>query len=149
MGQTIVSIAPKPSNDDDLPTLRLSTLRRLLARSPPLDVFDQTTPLSEIERALCSSCASIAILVDSMNILRGTVSHAELERIDDHAAPAEAVMSRRVVSMLPETDIEAAYVTMMVHRTDHVLVVTASGELLGALSKADLERAQRRPRRVS
>jgi CBS domain-containing protein len=139
MGRT----TSEPRHSEDLPTLRLTTLRRLLSKTAPPMVFDESICVSDIEQVLALSPGSLAVLVDAANVLQGTLSAAELELVADHSVCAANVMSRRVVSLLPETDLDTAVATMLVHRTDHVLVVTASGQLLGAFSKHDLEQFRR------
>lgn len=131
----------------ELPTLRLATLRRLLATKPAPLVFAKDTPLRIVEEALGELPQSAVVLVDRDHALCGVLAVADLPATHDGAARAEIAMSTRIVFLEPEHDVVAALATLDAHHADHV-VVTLAGELLGVLSRADLERAHR-PRRAA
>jgi len=131
----------------ELPTLRLATLRRLLATKPAPLVFARDTPLRIVEEALGELPQSTIVLVDRDHALCGVLAVADLPPDHERAARAEIAMSTRIVFLEPEHDVDAALATLDAHHADHV-VVTLAGELLGVLSRADLERAHR-PRRAA
>ena len=122
---------------NDAPTLRLVTLRRLLGRREPPMVFDTRTIVSLIARALATSPATFAAIVDAASILRGTLCLADLAD-HDPAAAAEVAMVTLAPIMRPEDDVEDALLEMMAHAADRVLVVDSKGILLGVLTERDL-----------
>jgi len=134
------SFAILPSGSQDLPTLRLRTLRRELVGVLPPIVLDARAPLIEVERALIDAGGGLAILVDASGVFQGTVSLAELRAADDGRAAAATRMSSRVPMMEPESEVEGAMRAMGHAGVEHVLVVAADGALLGVLSRRDLER---------
>ena len=122
---------------DDLPTLRLVTLRRLLSNTVPPLVFDTSANIAAMKAALRDSPSSIAVLVDHDNILHGTVCLADLAAVDG-AQPASTVMATATPVLAAENDVEAAYLEMFTHHADRVLVVDPTGRLLGVLTMRDL-----------
>jgi predicted transcriptional regulator len=126
----------------DMPTLRLWTLRKLLAHTPPPLVFDQASPIGVIADALAETRNALAVLVDPAQNFRGILSH-ELVARGERTTPADQVMTTRTTVMEPEADVEAAVAMIREYELDHVLVVTANGRLLGVLSRGDLEAAGR------
>jgi CBS domain-containing protein len=131
--------------DLELPTVRLATLRRLLAGSPSPLVFASDTPIAIVEEALWDVPHAKVVLVDDHGALVGVLSEVPLVR--DHDARAVTAMTTRLVILEPEHDIETAIATLSIHRVDHV-VVALEGVLIGVLSRDDLERAHR-PRRAA
>ena len=130
--------------DLELPTVRLATLRRLLAGAPSPLVFARDTPLSIIEEALSDVPRARVVLVDRDHSLCGVLS--ELPVVCDHAAHADTAMTTRIVYLEPENDLETALATLVIHHADQV-VVALEGTLLGVVSRTELERAQ--PRRCA
>jgi hypothetical protein len=110
---------------DETPTLRMVTLRRLVARKPLPIVVANGTAASEIFRELPDA---IVVFVDERGVLCGT------QRRADPGAVADAPI------LEPEQDVESARLAMRVHRADRVLVVDASGHLLGVVTDRDLDR---------
>ena len=131
--------------DPLLPTIRLTTLRRLLAGSPSPLVFASDTPIAIIEEALWDVPHAKVVLVDDQCALVGVLSEVPLLR--DHDARAVTAMTTRIVILEPEHDTETAIASLAIHRADHV-VVALQGALIGVLSRNDLERAHR-PRRAA
>jgi CBS domain-containing protein len=131
----------------ELPTVRLATLRRLLKTKPAPLVFARDTPLRIVDEALGELPQSTVVLVDRDHSLCGVLAAANLPDDHDQAARADVAMSTRIVFLEPENDVETALATLQAEHADHVVVALA-GELLGVLSRADLERAQR-PRRAA
>jgi CBS domain-containing protein len=131
----------------ELPTVRLATLRRLLKTKPAPLVFARDTPLRIVDEALGELPQSTVVLVDRDHSLCGVLAVANLPADHDEAARADVAMSTRIVFLEPEHDVDAALATLDANHADHVVVALA-GELLGVLSRADLERAHR-PRRAA
>jgi CBS domain-containing protein len=131
----------------ELPTVRLATLRRLLQTKPAPLVFARDTPLRIVDEALGELPQSTVVLVDRDHSLCGVLAVANLPADHDEAARADVAMSTRIVFLEPEHDVDAALATLDANHADHVVVALA-GELLGVLSRADLERAHR-PRRAA
>jgi CBS domain-containing protein len=123
--------------DDDLPTLRLVTLRRLLPRHGRTLAFELATPVAQVAAALGGS-AAIAAVVDGTGILQGTVALADLCDCDP-ACPIGAVMQRDASVLQAELELEQAWSLV---RDDRVLVVDADGRLLGILTRRDLAAAK-------
>jgi Mg/Co/Ni transporter MgtE len=125
---------------DDLPTLRLVTLRHLIPKTAPPLIFDGSTPISVVEAGLRDSPSTVAVLIDESGILRGTICFSDLGAVDGRRR-ADAVMSTTTPIVEPECDIEEVRVTMATHDADRVVVVTAAGELLGVLTAGDIAQA--------
>jgi CBS domain-containing protein len=132
-------------HDLELPTLRLATLRRLLADQPSPLVFARDTPLWVIEEAMWEMPRAKVVLVNPDHALCGVLVANELPIIRDHAMCADTVMITRIVYLEPEHDLETAIATLAFHHADHV-VVALEGALLGVLSREELEQAQPRRR---
>jgi|SRR5450755_1086635 predicted transcriptional regulator len=126
---------------DELPTLRMSTLRRLLRQTVPPIVIDPSTPIATVARTLAALPGATAVLVDASLVLRGTLAIDELDGPSDHAAEAIAV---KTPMMEPETDLDSARMTMQLAGVDRVLVVAFNGQLLGVITRDDLDRAMKR-----
>jgi predicted transcriptional regulator len=127
---------------DDMPTLRIITLRRIVARRAAPLVFDSRTTIATIDDAFQRSSTTFAALVDSAGVLRGTLCIADLADIDRNAS-ADAVMVTNAPIVRPEDDIDEAHLEMTAHGADRVLVVESSGVLLGVLTERDLIRGRR------
>ncbi len=124
----------------ELPTVRLATLRRLLAGSITPLVFHRETPLSIIEEALWDVPLAKVVLVDPEGALCGVLTGMDLPLVREHAATAESAMSERIVFLEPEHDVETAIATLQFNHAEYVVVALA-GDLVGVLSRADLARA--------
>jgi CBS domain-containing protein len=124
----------------EFPTLRLATLRRLVAHAPPPLVFACDTPIAIVEEALAELPFAKVVLVDAQHALCGVMVAGDLPTERASGVELETVMDTRIVFLAPEHDVEAALATLRAHQAEHV-VVTLAGELLGVLSRADLERA--------
>jgi CBS domain-containing protein len=133
------------THTDELPTLRLVTLRRLVRGTASPIVFDQETHVDEIEVALQGAPGAVVILVDGAGVLQGTLRLGDLRQLDP-AARAAHVMSRGTPMIDAENDIEAARLLMKCSATDRLLVVTPTGELLGVVTDGDLATAPSRRR---
>jgi predicted transcriptional regulator len=132
----------RPYLSDDTPTLRIISLRRVVARRAPPLVFDSRTPISKIDSLLRDSPTAFAALIDSAGVLRGTLCIADLADIDRNAC-ADAVMVTNAPIVRPEDDLDEAHLEMTAHGADRVLVVESSGVLLGVLTERDLIRGRR------
>jgi Mg/Co/Ni transporter MgtE len=126
---------------EDVPTLRLVTLRRLVKGVAPSLVFEETTPLESIAEALHDDPDATAVLVDRDSVLQGTLRLAELADWEGDV-PAAWVMERGAPVLEAENDIEAARYAMRKGDTDRVVIVSPSGELLGILTDRDLTRSR-------
>ena len=126
---------------DELPTLRMCTLRRLLRQTVPPIVIDPSTPIATVARTLAASPGAIAVLVDASFVLRGTLALDELDGPSDHVAEAIAV---KTPMMEPETDVDSARITMELAGVNRVLVVAFNGQMLGVITRDDLDRAMKR-----
>ena len=125
---------------DDATTLKLVTLRRLLAETPAHLIFDVHSHLDEIEHALLEAPRAVAVVVDDQGILQGTLRLADLPG-HDRTGGAETAMTRETPQLVPEHDPESALRLMHASGTDRLLVVEANGTLLGVLTDDDLRRA--------
>src|SRR3954468_6223317 len=121
-----------------LPTPRLATLRRLVAHLPPPLVFARETPIAIVGRALWELPFAKVVLVDRDHSLCGVLVASDLPPAATKTV--EQIMDTRIVFLAAEHDVDGALATLRAHRAEHV-VVTLAGELLGVLSRADLERA--------
>jgi len=108
--------------DLDLPTLRLVTLRRLLAGAPSPLVFARDTPLSIIEAARREVPNAKVVLVDGDHTLCGVLGGGH-----------------GIVVLEPEYDLQSALDALRAQHADYV-VVSLAGSLLGVLSRDELER---------
>jgi CBS domain-containing protein len=126
---------------NDLPTLRLVTLRRLLAKAPPHVVFDVRTAPATIAAAIRRTGA-VAVLVDGHGVLRGTLALADLEAADGSVRPEVRAIIAPI--LVPESNLEDAHTAMQVHGCERVVVATIRGELLGVLTRRDLARGAAR-----
>lgn len=122
---------------DELPTLRLVTLRRLVGRTQPPVVFDQATPIGVVEDVLERQPSATAVLVDGAHVYQGTLRLADLAD-RERTLPAERVMAIGTPVLQAEDDLEAARLAMQRSETDRVLVIAPDGELLGVLTDRDL-----------
>jgi hypothetical protein len=109
----------------DAPTLRLVTLRRLVAQRPSPLIVD-VAEAGTIVHELSVGCARVAVLVDADGAFCGTLCPGDAQPIVD--APV----------LLAEADRNEARSAMVTHGCDRVIVATATGELLGVLVAADL-----------
>ena len=114
----------------EVPTLRLVTLRRLLAKQAPPSVLAPTATVDAID-------SRFAVVVDDGNV-RGTVSRDDAWFAPD-GTPAEAVMSTRFIALEPEDDADTALEALRTHDVDRVVVISRRGELLGVLTSADMQ----------
>src|SRR5689334_4712118 len=118
------------SRFEDTVTLKLQTLRRLVAGAPSHLIFDVRTNLGEIEGALLATPRAVAVIVDDAGVLQGTLRLQDLPG-HDRSLAANAVMARDLLQAVPEQDPESALQVMRAHDVDRVLVVEANGTLLG------------------
>jgi Mg/Co/Ni transporter MgtE len=118
----------------EVPTLRLITLRRLLKGAPP-PVLESRTPVA----TMFEHDAAFAVVVDATRAVCGTVSRDEAWFATD-AAPAESVMSTSFVALEPEDDADTAAEALRARNADRVVVIARNGELLGVLTGADIMR---------
>src|SRR5450432_1519356 len=114
------------------------SLHRLIRDSVPPIVIDPSTPTSTVARMVTSRPGAIAVLMDVSFVVRGTLALEDLDG-SEHAADALAV---KTPFMEPETDIESARLTMLIAGVDRVLVVAHSGQLLGVITRVDLDRRE-------
>jgi CBS domain-containing protein len=131
----------------ELPTVRLATLRRLLATKPAPLVFASDTPLRIVEEALRELPLATVVLVDRDHALCGVLVATDVPAEHEEAMRASVAMSTKIVVLQPEHDVETALATLDTHHADHAVVALA-GQLMGVLSRGDLERAHR-PRRAA
>lgn len=124
---------------DELPTLRLVTLRRLVRGTRPPLVFAHDVRVAVVQQAFAREPSTVVVLVDDANVLCGTLRLADLSAMNDGCASVGDVM--RVAPVLEaEDDIETARCAMNSAATDRVVVIDTAGELLGVLTDRDLER---------
>jgi predicted transcriptional regulator len=126
--------------DPDVSTLRLKTLRRLLGRDRTLLVFDATTSIREVRAALALTGDVAAIVADG-GVLSGTVSMDDVATAEDSDAAIGDVMDRTAPLAPAELEVDDAFALVKEARADRVVVVAPSGELLGILTRAELEAA--------
>jgi len=125
---------------DDAITLKLLTLRKLLAANPAHLIFDVHSHLSEIEGRLLETPRAVAVVVDDRGVLQGTLRLADLPG-HDRTQPADTAMTRGAPQLVPEHDPDTALRLMRSVGIDRLLVVEANGTLLGVLTEEDLARA--------
>ncbi|MFT3694083.1 MAG: hypothetical protein QM831_13145 [Kofleriaceae bacterium] len=114
----------------DVPTLRLSTLRRLLAGMPSPLVFDRATPQHVVDEALRDVPRAKVVFVDS-EVFAG------IRVAGDPAVHTDAVF------LAPEEDVEGALATLESHHAGYV-VAALSGQLVGVLTRDELVAAMKR-----
>ena len=106
------------AHPEELPTLRMVTLRRLVARVARFHVIVLgESPLRD----------SPAVVVDGDGVFLGTLCFGEAE-------------PRMTPVVLAEDDVDAARRAMREHDIDRVAVIDPTGDLLGVVTAADLER---------
>lgn len=122
------------TNEDEAPTLRLTTLRTLVRHAPPLAVVPISTPLADLADVLLDHRVWI-VVVDQEGMLAGVLSSENAMRalacdpdgwVADH-------MARSSILLSAEADIEEAWGAVIHQDADHVLVASAHGDLLGVL----------------
>jgi len=126
-----------------MPTVRLRTLRRVVRGLAPPLVVSTMAPVGAVIEALASSPQATAVVVDVSHTVRGTVQLRELVGADADVA-IERVMATHDPVMEPERDVDSARLELAARGADRVLVATSDGDLLGVLTRTDLERAARR-----
>jgi CBS domain containing-hemolysin-like protein len=132
---------------DEMPTLRLVTLRRLVRRSAPVTVVHASTTAKTVSVLLRASPRSTAVVVDRDGVLLGTLCLEDLAGVDPSDTADHAMVE--VPIMAPEHDADAALVAMYTHARDRVLVVDADGRLLGVLTRRDVSARTPRHSRLS
>ncbi len=113
------------------------TLRRLLSGAPAPLVLEAATAIATVARSIGQSDAT-AVLVDAALVVRGTLRATDIATPSAHSAELIAV---KTPMLEPETDLETACSTMLRAGVDRVLVVTVRGQLLGVITRGDVERA--------
>ena len=81
---------------DDLPTLRMMTLRRLLATVPQPLVVEASTEVAAVEAGLREKRAGVAVVVDNGGVLRGKEAGPTLYMgfgNDDKLEPVDKVLA--------------------------------------------------------
>lgn len=125
---------------DDLPTLRLRTLRRLLA-GRPIIALHHAMPIAVARALVLEARLPIAAVVDhGANTLCGTLAWRELRRGPDGGIVAD-VMDAEYVTIAAESDLAAAKALMEEHGVDRLVVIGARGDLLGIVDANDLRDA--------
>jgi predicted transcriptional regulator len=118
----------------ELPTLRLTTLRTLTRHAAPLAVVHVSTPLADLADVLLDHRVWI-VVVDDGGVLCGVLSGDDAVRalrcdpegwIADH-------MERSSIILDAECELDEAWAAVRSAGADHVLVVSANGDLLGVL----------------
>ena len=123
---------------DELPTLRLRTLRRLLA-GRPIVALHHAMPVAVARALFREARVPIAAVVDEGgDTLCGTIAWRDLRRVDDGERSLGEVMEHDYVTVAAESDLDAALAMMTEHGVDHVIVVGVDGELVGILDAHDL-----------
>ena len=118
----------------ELPTLRLTTLRTLCRHAPPLHVVHVSTPLEDLVPALLDHRVWI-VVVDDKGVLCGVLSGDDAVRalrVDPDGWVADH-MARSSIMLDAECELDEAWAAVRFEGADHVLVVSAKGELLGVL----------------
>jgi hypothetical protein len=139
--QTTRHVMARHSRCDDVQTLRLVTLRRLVKGTTPPLVFEETTPLESISEALKQTPDATAVLVDTNAVLQGTLRLGEIQELDGDV-PAAWVMSRGAPVLEAEDDVDAARCAMSKGSANRVVVIGLTGELLGVLTERDIARSR-------
>ena len=127
---------------DDLPTLRMMTLRRLLATVPQPLVVEASTEVAAVEAGLREKRAGVAVVVDNGGVLRGTLQLEDLAACAGHTH-ADEVMATANPALEPESGLEDAEQSFA-GGCRCVLVVASTGQLLGVLTKRDLDRVSKK-----
>jgi len=128
--------------DPNATTLRIQTLRRLLARDRPVRVFDATTSIGEVRWELADT-RGIAAIVDDAGVLSGTATLDDLAAGQPDCSVSD-VMDREAPTAPAELEVEDAWQLLQQHHADRVVVISPSGELLGILTIAELDAARGR-----
>ncbi|MBV8759860.1 MAG: CBS domain-containing protein [Deltaproteobacteria bacterium] len=122
---------------EETPTLRLTTLRRLVRSSEPPLIVAASTKTADVSAALKRSPRSTAVIVDEENVLQGTARLADLTAASSDD-PIALAMSTTTPQLMPENDVESARLVMDAQHTDRVLVVSSTGGLVGVVTRSDL-----------
>jgi predicted transcriptional regulator len=119
---------------EDVPTLRLTTLRTLTRHAPPLAVVPLSTPLSDLAQILLDHRVWI-VAVDDNGILCGVLSGDDAVRAlkNDRDGWVSDHMSRGSIMLEAECELDEAWAAVDAEGADHVLVVSAHGDLLGVV----------------
>ena len=108
-------------------------------------VLHADTSLQDAVVYLANQHVSGAPVVDTRGHLTGAITssdllQAESEGIDLEATPIEEVMSRRPLTVRPETELREAALAME-YGDVHRLFVERDGALVGVISRSDISRA--------
>ena len=108
-------------------------------------VLHAETSLRDAVVYLANQHVSGAPVVDTRGHLTGAISssdilQAESEGLDLDTTPIEEVMTRRTLTVRPETELREAALAME-YGDVHRLFVERDGELMGVISRSDVSRA--------
>jgi CBS domain-containing protein len=124
---------------EEIPTVRIHTLRTLIARSETVTVR-RTTRLEDIRCRLLEHDVSIVAVIDG-DVLCGTISAVDVLRaLGSEGAVAADIMSTPSIGLAAESDVDSAAIVMASEGVEHVIVVGARGELVGIVSAIDIAR---------
>lgn len=124
----------------------LATVRRIVEHIKAADVrFDTAlvvTPqatLRDVQGLMRKRSHDMVVVADAAGRLAGVITHADL-RDRDQYTPAEQLMTRSTVTLLPETTTREAFLRMDQSRVKAAPVVDAQGRVLGVLTRDDAVR---------
>lgn len=113
-----------------MPTLRLATLRRLLAGAPSPLVFDAATPQAIVDEAL-------------RDVPRAKVVFVASEVFAGIRVAGDPRVHTDALFLEPECDVESALVALRAHGAAFAVAALA-GQLVGVLSRDELVAALRK-----
>lgn len=125
---------------EDVPTLKIHTLRALLAKSDVISVA-RSASLEQLRRLFVTSRVPVVAVIDQW-MLWGTVTTiAVLQALgDDRQVAAADIMAPLGSTLSAESDVESAAMVMASEKLDHVVVLGTQGELVGIVTAADIAR---------
>lgn len=122
---------------DEVPTLRLMTLRNALRDRPEPLVFTGAALVREVRAALGTRTDAIAVVVNDSYQLVGTLRASELQGRHDNDR-VDTAISQETPVLRGEDKVDAAAAAMSRSGTDRVVVVGVNDELLGVITEVDL-----------
>jgi CBS domain-containing protein len=131
--------------DDDVPIEERSMITVAEVMTPKVMVLHADATLQDAIAFLANQHVSGAPVVDALGHLVGAISssdlmQAESEGTDLAVTAVEEVMTRKTLTVSPETELREAALTMEYGEV-HRLFVQRGGELVGVISRSDVNRA--------
>lgn len=120
----------------------MSTVADLLApRRSLLTIAPDETAFAAIDKATARDVSALPVLVGRRLVgivtERDFVRRVLIHNLDPRSTPVERIMTRNLITVLRDSDVEDCMGLMIQHRIRHMLVVDRN-ELVGILSMRDM-----------